>query len=766
MKRIFLLLAAVAAFASCVKENDLVPDQPETQADNIVTLKATSSDTKAVLNGAEVLWYGEETVAVVLQRSENFAYSIALTANVAPASKNATFTGTISEEAKIDTGLDETGWAVYPNTAVPGSWDGYLYYELDETQNGTDIAHISSARVNTADIQASVANASFNNFLTLLKITVPEGVKEVSLTASYGIVGTAKLNKPNAEGKLSVNSYSSKKTVTLSTGSELDPETVYSVLVFPGTAETLTLSMTGNDSNDVYESTLNNVELRPGTYRTIDLTEVFAMDVEAGVEIEISSVGGEHVISVADAAGYEYTVEESADWLEAEVLETRSFSGKEIVLTAGANLTGSSRSTEVTVSWSDQSRTFTVSQEGISSDYLEFVYDDPADPENSELIQWSESFKIYANADDATAGNNILKERSGQFTIDFTEGEECEYGMYKITGLFFTDRYFSSTKGYPTNQGGIYYADYNPANKELTVYEATAEKSYNITANVVLKYDKVNQSFSISDPVSFTANYNSYEYNQSGVIYNYEATVYVAPDPGEGGGSSFDVTTLYGTYDESFTNTDPYGPTPETLVIAASDNPSYDLKMTFFYTEGDEYYQYDVVYGNVNSDGTQITVNYSASMLMMPPGEVVLTISGNTLSGSVGSTITNYTATKQGGAVIDITGTYGETGKYGSGSYLSNPFSGTFNIAPNNDAKGTYLISGMFDIYSCGMGGTYYADFADGILTIKSANSSHSAGAGSLPSDIIMTYSDGVFTMTEATCIGNAYVGEYTATKQ
>ncbi|MBR1989592.1 MAG: BACON domain-containing protein, partial [Firmicutes bacterium] len=433
MKRIFLLLAAVAAFASCVKENDLVPDQPETQADNIVTLKATSSDTKAVLDGADVLWYGEETVEVVLQKSGSPAYNIELTANVDEAIKNATFTGEISEEAKNDTGLEETGWAVYPNTAVPEPWDGFLQYTLPETQNGTDIAHISSARVNTADIQAGAANASFNNFLTLLKITVPEGVNEVSLTANYGIVGTANLNKPDAEGKLSVNSYSSKKTVTLSTGSELDPGTVYSVLVFPGTAETLTLSMTGNDSNDVYESTLNNVELRPGTYRTIDLTEVFAMGVQAGAEIEISSVGGEKVISVADAAGYTYTVEESADWLEAEVLETRSFSGKDIVLTATANLTGSSRSTDVTVSWSDQSRTFTVSQEGISSDYLEFVYVDPTDPENSELIQWEETFDIFG---EETLDNKITASPyKGVFTIEINE-ENPEKGTYIVKNIF------------------------------------------------------------------------------------------------------------------------------------------------------------------------------------------------------------------------------------------------------------------------------------------------------------------------------------------
>ena len=752
MKRIFLLLAAVAAFASCVKENDLVPDQPETQADNIVTLKATSSDTKAVLNGADVLWNGEETVAVVLQKSENFAYSIALTANVAPASKNATFTGTIPEEAKNDTELDETGWAVYPNTAVPVSWDGYLYYTLPEMQNGTDIAHISSARVNTADIQAGEANASFNNLLTLLRITVPEGVKEVSLTASYGIVGTAKLNKPGAEGKLSVNSYSSNETVTLSTGSELDPGTEYSVLVFPGTAETLTLSMTGNDSNDVYESTLNNVELRPGTYRTIDLTKVFAMDVEDGAEIEISSVGGEHVISVADVEGYTYTVEESADWLEAAVLETRSFSGKDIVLTATANLTGSSRSIDVTVSWSDQSRTFTVSQEGISSDYLEFVYDDPADPENSELIQWSESFKIYANTDDATAGVNVKKERSGQFTIDFTEGEECEYGMYKITGLFFTDSYFSGISGTQTNKGGVYYADYDSVNKKLTVHMSNAEKSYFFTPDdVVLEYDNVNKSFSISDPVSF--NMNSYsEYNNAGVIYNYEATVYVAPDPGEGGGSSFDVTTLYGTYVESFTPIYSGYVSPETTVIGPSDNGSYDIKLQFFYIDGDNAYSSDTVYGDVNADGTEISVYYTNSSYTGFNGTFTLTVSGNTLSGTLGE-ITDYTATKQGG-VVDLSGTWNQTVVGMSWPVPSATM--TITVDGSTVTLTDFLATGTVVITT----------FENNQIVVPAGTAIGSGmnAAGSLDADVVLTLEGNTFTADPFTISDYMTISSYSAT--
>lgn len=648
MKKIFLALAAVAALASCVKENTLVPEQT---ADNLVTITAVSADTKTTLDGANVLWQDNDAIKVVLTEGASYKYDIELTTSLDVDAETAEFTFTAEDDEnvqkfndiKADSELDEKGYAIYPSTSAQYLAGFQIIHELSEEQDGTvdPGMNLSSALVTTADIQAGEANAMFNNALTLLQIKVPAGVTSVSLTANYGLAGTLEFNKPDAEGKLIRKSYKlEKKTVTLSTGSELDPGT-YSVLVFPGTAETLTLRMTGDDLNDVYESTLNNVTLMPGTYRTINLTEVFAMGVEAGAEIEISSVGGEKVISVADVEGYTYTVEESADWLEAAVLETRSFSGKEIVLTAGANLTGSSRSTDVTISWSDQSRTFTVSQDGISSDYLEFVYDDPADPENSDLIQWSESFKIYANADDANAGNNILKERSGQFTIEFTEGEECEYGMYKITGLFFTDSYFSGISGIQTNKGGVYYADYDSVNKKLTVHNSNAEMSYFFTSDdVVLEYDSVNKSFSISDPVSFNKNTYS-EYNKAGVIYNYEATVYVAPDPGEGGG---DVADLSGTWNQ-------------TVVGMSWPAPSATMTIT---VDGSTVTLTDFV-----ATGTVVITTFENNQIVVPAGtaigsgmnaagsldaDVVLTLEGNTFTAAPFSisgymTITSYSAT-------------------------------------------------------------------------------------------------------------------------
>ncbi|MBR2162434.1 MAG: hypothetical protein IJ954_00990, partial [Bacteroidales bacterium] len=64
MKKIFLALAAVAALASCVKENTLVPEQT---ADNLVTITAVSADTKTTLDGENVLWEENDAIAVVVE---------------------------------------------------------------------------------------------------------------------------------------------------------------------------------------------------------------------------------------------------------------------------------------------------------------------------------------------------------------------------------------------------------------------------------------------------------------------------------------------------------------------------------------------------------------------------------------------------------------------------------------------------------------------------------------------------------------------------
>lgn len=639
MKKIFLALAAVAALASCVKENTLVPEQT---ADNLVTITAVSADTKTTLDGANVLWQDNDAIKVVLTEGASYKYDIELTTSLDVDAETAEFTFTAEDDEnvqkfndiKADSELDEKGYAIYPSTSAQYLAGFQIIHELSEEQDGTvdPGMNLSSALVTTADIQAGEANAMFNNALTLLQIKVPAGVTSVSLTANYGLVGTLEFNKPDAEGKLSKKSYKlEKKTVTLSTGSELDPETVYSLLVYPGNATELTLSMTGLDANDVYEKTISKV-LEPSTYYTMDLTKIFNIGVIAETTLKASSAGDEFVIPVADAAGYEYTVTESEDWITAQILETRAFSGKEIVLTIAAN-DGEAREAQVSIVCERETRTFTVSQEGKAE--LSFVYVDPEDPE-SGLIQWEESFGFY------DLDENLLASYTNVFTISLAEGDELTYGTYKIENMLKAFFYYGEGFQEVNGQGGVYYANYDAGKKELIVSMTGATKSYDNMSDITLIYDDANKTFSAETFAATAVRLSGISSPTSGYIGGYTVTVKV-DDPGMGDSPYAD---LFGKYTENFADGAYYGnPAKGILTIDPSDDANYHLKMTFFGGTSAAV----TVYANV--DGNTITTVQPAGYTNMGTFYAsTLTVSGSTISGTLifdYPTVPDYTATKQ-----------------------------------------------------------------------------------------------------------------------
>jgi hypothetical protein len=105
--------------------------------------------------------------------------------------------------------------------------------------------------------------------------------------------------------------------------------------------------------------------------------------------------------------------------------------------------------------------------------------------------------------------------------------------------------------------------------------------------------------------------------------------------------ASFDVSTLYGEYWETFSG---YWPTPGTTVIEASDKAEYDVKITFFKPMYGS--TYDVAYGTVNADGTAITIAAFTSNMFGPLSSFDITVNGTELSGNYGGAL-NYTATKK-----------------------------------------------------------------------------------------------------------------------
>ena len=655
MKKIFLALAAVAALASCVKENTLVPEQT---ADNLVTITAVSADTKTTLDGVNVLWEENDAIAVVVEGESEYLETF--TTSSTEKASTAEFTAVLSDELVADETVTGVGYAVYPAASATYELGNVsITHELPEEQTGTITKgmNLSYAKVDADDIKkTSKANAVFSNALTLLKVNVPAGVKSVVLESdimSPTLVGKVNFTVNKTADNISFvqgSTVSTKRSVTLSNGGAELEEGVHDLLVFPGTAEALTLTMTGTD-DAVYESTLNRVEFVAGTYRTINLTNVFKMgvkDVEA-----VSPMGGTFDYEVVATAQYDYEVaiEGNPTWIrlnENTHVKTKDFVGTTVSFEVDANTSGSPREADVTISWNNgepQSKSFKISQ---SSAYLDFVYVD-GNPAN-DLIQWEESFGIFT--DDALTspvedGGAPLTYENNKFTIEINE-ENPEKGAYIVKNIFKNSQFMSNMVTY-TNKGGEYYANYEDG--KLTIFKSNANiSSYAFANDVVLTYDSSLKKFTSG---AIELGYTTGGPSKQNYMYigNYEAVHYVAPDPGAGDSP---LSAFVGTWSESFTNSyfmgsGTYSNDQTVTVSVDGDKLLFEnmIKITYYGSPMSGSY-----YGSLSADGKTITLEDVSSghqafgpLSYQPETTIVLTVGTGTLTcaSTYGGYITNYT---------------------------------------------------------------------------------------------------------------------------
>ena len=650
--RIALLFAATAVLASCMKENSLTPDQTN---DNLVTIKAVAAETKTLLgdDGTSVVWEENDAISVVVE-GESDKYLETFTTSSTEKTSIAEFTAVLSNELSADETVTGIGYAVHPATSMTLAGNIVsIVHELPEEQTGTitNGMNLSYAKVDADDIKAGETNAVFYNALTLLKVNVPAGVKSVVLTSgasSLALVGKAefRVNKTSDDISFYKNSeVVPRRSVTLSNGGAELEEGVHDLLVFPGTAAELTLTMTGTDGA-VYESTLNAVELVAGTYRTINLTKIFKMGVED--EMFISPAGGECEVKIASVADYTYNVEVTStaggDWLS-YTLPTKGFHQDVITFSAGENTTGADRTANVTITWGeDQTRTFKMTQRAV---YMDFVNDENGDP-----IQWEESFGVYASETDASAETNPVKTFTNVFTIGLSD--DFSKGAYKVDGIF------AYNNSYSGKTGGVYYADY--ADGILTVYKETAEtQSYNFTDKEVnLTYDSANKTFSSASVIGFGYKFDNADLRNGGFIGGYAAAVKAVDEPETPGDEDAGpLAAFIGNWSESFTNSYFMGQgeynNVDGITVSIVDGKLYFEKMfaiTYYGSPMSGSY-----YGTLSADGKTITLedaNPSSGHSGFGPMEnsstnpIVLNVSDGKLTASTApyGYLNNYVATR------------------------------------------------------------------------------------------------------------------------
>ena len=239
-------------------------------------------------------------------------------------------------------------------------------------------------------------------------------------------------------------------------------------------------------------------------------------------------------------------------------------------------------STEISYGEVRTFQTLTVTQEDL---YLGFVYDEETNP-----IEFVESFGLYNSEDDAKAGVNATSTIEGNiFRIELNTANPG-YGTYVVTNIFKAALYFDLNGQQQNNKGGVYYAKYS--NGELTLLKDNSTVSYHFGGDVVLLYNEATKTFtpkSSSMMAGLKDASGKYTY-----LGGYTAVEYIKkPSP---------YSYLFGTYDEEFDNYYGY-PAKGVLTIKESNDPSYHLSMTFFGGTITEC----TVYANVSADGKKIT---------------------------------------------------------------------------------------------------------------------------------------------------------------
>lgn len=834
MKKIFLALAAVAALASCVKENTLVPEQTD---DNLVTIKAVSADTKTLLNGTDVVWEDTDNIKVVLDLATDELQDFAASA---VDGATATFKGQFA----TDVASASQAYAVYPSSAVKlNGTSASIYHTIQAEQYGEikSGANLSYASLNVEKLAAGNATATFNNVYSLIKVTVPEGLKEVTIASESPLAGTAPFRMEAGTLKVNTSAWSSldqEKTVRLlpSEGEHLEAKT-HDVLIFPGThALTITLS----DGTATYEKTVAAKEYAAATYYNLNLTTVLSAPV---TEYLASPFGGGTIeipfVTTVDAPSYDVQIENGDDWLSYVDVKALTEGTVTLAVATGENTTADRTATvTVTETTSKKSMVVSVTQKYVetellgdymesytqssqpkfgtmtidrSDDYTQGVYkiticgenyyadyeaDDEDDDECGTLIyHYGKGYplKVAPDFSQFTAENLGLSggsNASGYSALkslgepELNAEELALIGDYNETFWYSENGYDASSKKKMTTSlkgmniqksEDLAYGRFKVKCLTYGGYWYTAYATYSdgkLTVNVGKTTHQYFNTLGIDslEPIVFTVEDGTLTFDswsckymyQSRTVEDYVATK-VVDDPGAGDdpiAGTWNVTCSMGNYAGS-----DYQEMSGEMVISGS-NGTYVIESI----AGTEFNltvsMTDNTLSGTNGGGTLTLIYDSTAETLTQKGEYVSWVPSD-------YSVKELVATKPV-AAVDITGSYSGSGA--SPSCYSGKFTDTFTISPNNDSKGQYKITGLFDVYGAYGGGTYYANFADNTLTILAANSlNDSSVGGGLPDDIMMTYADGTFTLNQTIRIVEAdydsvwadvSITSYTATKQ
>ena len=187
-------LAALAALVSCSQKTVETPSLFREVSIVANSPVANTPQAKTQLSENAVVW--EANDAIALKFTGNDVATHVATFSTSDKGASVTFNGKLPNTVSVAGGYEQTGYAVYPATAMGN--DGAVTFTVDANPTAsTSFAtakNLSSAKVSLVELDASgSADANFLNALSIIRFTVDPDVQTLTLTADKSLAGTAAL---------------------------------------------------------------------------------------------------------------------------------------------------------------------------------------------------------------------------------------------------------------------------------------------------------------------------------------------------------------------------------------------------------------------------------------------------------------------------------------------------------------------------------------------------------------------------------------------
>ena len=410
MKKLFILFAAIAAFASCAKEN------PSTTTEGqIVTLQALAParentepsaasanlpQTKTQLvDGTNVQWTPGDVVKVCFEpvrgsghnSSSRYGYSTIFTNPGTELSESATFTGTWQPHSKTNL-ISSYGVAVYPGNSSNFSFSSdvttkdwtypttTITYTIPTEQEATEGTfakdlNLSYAMVNYSDVANNNEKVQFKNLCSVFCVTLPSteyNVKSIKLEVDNNSNNTYMTGLSNFQ--LTESAFTEKEAASSSKptyvvlkkadGSDLKPGASYYAVVWAHNYRGVKLTFTNDAGKECVKTAAKDAWIQCAAGKkynfnisSLSFTTAPYLNVDA-TSITANAKGGTYSFTVS--ANNQVTVSTSEAWLSA------SYANGECTVTAQKNKDSNTRTANITITSASLTKTVTVSQDHVT----------------------------------------------------------------------------------------------------------------------------------------------------------------------------------------------------------------------------------------------------------------------------------------------------------------------------------------------------------------------------------------------------------------